>query len=328
MGTATTIEIRTVWDGRTLPSLVSADGDGCDLARWIADHAGEVSRLSRTAGAVLLRGFRVRDDADFSAVMRALSSRILDYGERSSPRTLVSKGVYTSTEYPPGERILPHNEQSYTVDWPTRIVFFCQQPPASGGRTPLVDSRRVLSRLRPETAERFRRTGVRYVRNYVPGISLAWQEAFQTDSQPEVEEYCRRADIAAEWVSADQLRTTQVRPAIRAHPVTGEQTWFNHAHFFHVSSLPEEVSAGLLDALDEEDLPYNTYYGDGAPIGPDVLDEIRSAMDAETVSFDWQQGDVLVVENMITAHARDPFEGPRRILTALSDPISTVESGS
>ncbi len=166
------------------------------------------------------------------------------------------------------------------------------------------------------------------MRNYLPGISLPWQEAFQTDNPSEVEEYCRKADIITEWVSGDQLRTIQVRPAIRAHPVTKEETWFNHAHFFHVSSLPDEVSAGLLAALDEEDLPYNTYYGDGTAIEPEVLAEIRAAMDAETVSFDWQQGDVLVVENMITAHGREPFEGPRRILTAMSDPISTVRAGS
>lgn len=328
MTTAVNVEIRIDWQGRSLPGLVLAESADADLARWISQHTDEVHRLSRTAGAVLLRGFGVTDHTDFHAVMRALSSHILDYGERSSPRTLVSKGVYTSTEYPPEERILPHNEQSYTIDWPTRIVFFCERPPTRGGRTPLVNSRGVLGRLSPETVERFQRTGVRYVRNYLPGISLSWQEAFQTDSRSDVDEYCLRADITAEWVSDDQLRTIQVRPATRAHPVTGEETWFNHAHFFHVSSLPDDVSAGLLEALDEEDLPYNTYYGDGAAIEPDVLAQIRAAMDTETVSFDWQQGDVLVVDNMITAHGREPFEGPRRILTAMSDPISTVEGGS
>ena len=169
---------------------------------------------------------------------------------------------------------------------------------------------------------------MRYVRNYLPGISLPWQEAFQTDSRSDVEEYCRKADICAEWVSGDQLRTTQVRPAIRAHPVTKEETWFNHAHFFHVSSLPDEISSSLLAALDGEDLPYNTYYGDGSAIEPDELAEIRAAMDAQTVSFEWEQGDVLVVENMITAHGREPFEGPRRILTAMSDPIRTASAGS
>ncbi|MFD5824364.1 TauD/TfdA family dioxygenase [Lentzea sp. NPDC060358] len=324
MTTAVNVEIRTDWQGRSLPALVLSASPGADLAAWAGEHAAEVHRLARTAGAVLLRGFAVTGHEDFHAVMRALSPHILDYGERSSPRTMVSKGVYTSTEYPPEERILPHNEQSYTTDWPTRIVFFCDQPPASGGRTPLVDSRGVLRRLGDGVTARFRAEGVRYVRNYLEGISLPWQEAFQTSDRSDVDEYCRRAGITAEWVSEDQLRTAQVRPAIRSHPVTGEETWFNHAHFFHVSSLPQDVSAGLLEALDEEDLPYNTYYGDGGAIKPEVLDRITAAMDAETVAFDWERGDVLVVDNMITAHAREPFEGPRRILTAMSDPISAT----
>lgn len=328
MRTVGNVEIRASWQGRSLPCLVRAENTDADLAEWVSKHASEVHALSRTAGALLLRGFGVRDHTDFHAVMRVLSSHILDYGERSSPRTLVSKGIYTSTDYPREERIFPHNEQSYNIDGPTRIVFFCERPPTRGGRTPLVDSRRVLGRLSPKTVQRFRRAGVRYVRNYMPGISLPWQEAFQTDSRSDVEEYCRHADIATEWVSDCQLRTIQVRPAIRTHPVTGEETWFNHAHFFHVSSLPEEVSAGLLQAVEEEDLPYNTYYGDGAAIEPDALAEIRAAMDAETVSFDWRQGDVLVVDNMLTAHGREPFEGPRRILTAMSDPISVAGTAS
>jgi alpha-ketoglutarate-dependent taurine dioxygenase len=320
------VEIETSWLGRPLPALVRAGEPGVDLAEWLAGNAEQVHELACTAGAVLLRGFRVVDHVDFHAAMRAMSSDILDYGERSSPRIQVSEGVYTSTEYPATERILPHNEQSYTTDWPTRIVFFCQQEPTKDGRTPLTDSRRVLARLDPVVVERFRRAGVRYVRNYLPGISLSWQEAFQTGSRAEVEDYCRRRDITAEWVSDEQLRTTQVRPAVHRHPVTGAETWFNHAHFFHVSSLPTEVSEGLLAALDEEDLPYNTYYGDGAAIEPGVVAGIHAAMDAETVAFDWKQGDVLVVDNMITAHARESFEGPRRILTAMSDPISTLRS--
>jgi alpha-ketoglutarate-dependent taurine dioxygenase len=304
-----------------LPALVRAERPGLDLAAWITASRGTLDQLAHAAGAVLLRGFAVAGATEFRAVMDALSPHVLNYGERSSPRTEVSAGVYTSTEYPADQHILLHNEQSYTDNWPVRIVFCCERPATLGGRTPLADTRRVLAGLSPATVDRFERHGVRYVRNYLPGISLPWQEAFQTDSRAEVDNYCQRADIVAEWVDEDHLRTYQVRPAVRTHPVTGERTWFNHAVFFHVTSLPEEVSMGLLELLSEEDLPYQTYYGDGTPIEMDTLAEIRALLARETVAFDWQAGDVLVVENMITAHAREPFEGPRRILAAMSDPI-------
>lgn len=308
-------------DGRALPALVRAAAPGTDLAEWIRANRPLVNDLAVRAGAVLFRGFAVTGSTEFRSVMDAVSDRVLEYGERSSPRTEVSDGIYTSTEYPADQHILLHNEQSYTDNWPMRIVFCCERPAERGGRTPLADSRRVLAALRPETVEKFERLGVSYVRNYIPGISLSWQEAFQTDDPEQVTAYCEAAGIAVEWVDGGQLRTRQTRPAVHTHPVTGERTWFNHAVFFHITSLPEEVSTGLREALEEEDLPYNTYYGDGTPIEDGTLAELRAAFAAETTGFDWEPGDVLLVENMITAHAREPFEGARRILAAMSDPV-------
>ncbi|MEU9357977.1 TauD/TfdA family dioxygenase [Streptomyces sp. NPDC048301] len=321
-----TATVSPQWAGRTLPALVQADARGADLTAWVAAHRPVVDDLAHGAGAVLFRGFDVADTTSFRAVMGALSDDVLSYGERSSPRTHVEDNIYTSTEHPSDQHILLHNEQSYTDNWPLRIVFCCERPADRGGRTPLADSRQILARLRPETVEKFERLGVQYVRNYIPGISLAWQETFQTDDRAEVAAYCDAAGITAEWCDGDQLRTRQTRPAVHRHPVTGERTWFNHALFFHVTSLPEEVSAGLRAAFEDEDLPYNTYYGDGSPIDDATTAELRAAYAAATTGFDWEQGDVMLVENMITAHAREPFEGPRRILAAMCDPIGSLST--
>ncbi|NYH41902.1 alpha-ketoglutarate-dependent taurine dioxygenase [Micromonospora jinlongensis] len=319
------VDVHPEWPGGPLPALVRANTPDVDLAGWLAGRRDEIDELARRHGAVLFRGFAVAGADDFRTVMAALSDEVLSYGERSSPRSQVTEGVYTSTEHPADQPIVLHNEQSYTVNWPLRIVFHCEVAPGGGGRTPLADSRRVLARLRPETVAEFEQRGVLYRRNYLPGISLTWQTAFQTERREDVEAYCARALIDVEWVGERQLRTRQVRPAVRRHPVTGERTWFNHALFFHVTSLPDDVSAGLRAALGEEDLPYQTAYGDGTPISDEVLAELRAAYAAETRSFDWQRGDVLLVENMLAAHARDPFTPPRRILTAMSDPTAAPE---
>jgi alpha-ketoglutarate-dependent taurine dioxygenase len=321
------VSVHAEWSGRALPALVRANAHGIDLARWIEQNSDWVDTLARRAGAVLLRGFAVAYPEDFAAVMSALSDDVLRYGERSSPRNEVAPGVYTSTDHPADQTILLHNEQSYTLNWPLRIVFFCEVEPDQGGRTPLADSRRVLSRLSQSTVERFETQGIRYVRNYLTGISLPWQEAFGTDRRADVKAYCRRNLIDLEWIGADGLRTSQVRPAVRIHPTTGERTWFNHGLFFHVTSLSAEVSSGLRSALAEEDLPYNTYFGDGSPIPDELLAELRAAYRAETTGFDWQRGDVLLIENMLVAHGREPFSGGRRILTAMADSILAGEAG-
>ncbi|HTZ43448.1 MAG TPA: TauD/TfdA family dioxygenase [Jatrophihabitans sp.] len=320
------VEIGADWPDGPLPALVRANVPGVELASWIADNRTALTELGWRHGAVLMRGFEVGGADDFGAAMRALSDGVLSYGERSSPRSEVTDGIYTSTDHPADQPIVLHNEQSYTLNWPLRIVFHCDVAPGGGGRTPLADSRRILATLRPELVAEFDRRGVLYQRNYLPGISLPWQTAFQTESRAEVEAYCAANEIEVEWVGQDQLRTRQARPALGTHPGSGQRSWFNHAVFFHASSLPDQVHRALREALAEEDLPYQTYYGDGAPIPDPVLAELRAAYAAETRAFAWQRGDVLMVENMLVAHGREPYTPPRRILTAMADPYAAAGS--
>ena len=77
----------------------------------------------------------------------------------------------------------------------------------------------------------------------------------------------------------------------------------------------------LLEEFAEEDLPTNTYYGDGSRIEPEVLEELREAYRQETIAFPWQAGDVMVLDNILTAHGRGPYSGPRKILVTMADPI-------
>jgi alpha-ketoglutarate-dependent taurine dioxygenase len=323
-----TVDVDEFWRGQTLPAMVRASAPGIDLSGWIKDNQGLVDGLLLGTGAVVFRGFEIRDAAGFHRAMDAMSSQVLAYGERSSPRSEVIPGVYTSTDHPQDQPIILHNEQSYTLNWPMRIAFYCDQEPTSGGRTPLADSRRVLARLSPALVQKFAELEVCYRRNYLPGIGLSWPEAFGTQSRDEVEKYCRGVDISVEWVDENHLRTSQVRPAIRVHPRNGERTWFNHALFFNATSLPEDIGTELRRSLPEEDFPYQTFYGDGTSIEPETLDELRAAYAAETTAFDWRQGDVLAVENMLVAHAREPFEGPRRILASMTDPFASVKEQS
>jgi alpha-ketoglutarate-dependent taurine dioxygenase len=309
------------------PLLVEPAAEGVDLEAWGRAHRTRVDEWLDRWGGVLFRGFEVGSLARFQAAVAAVSSHLIRYGERSSPRSLIEGEVYTSTDHPEDQPIVLHNEQSYTLSWPMRIAFFCVQPALTGGRTPLADSRRVLARLSPAVREAFQRRGVLYVRNYGDGLGLPWREVFQTTDRAEVERYCREAGLELQWKDGDRLRTRQARPAIRRHPRTGEPVWFNHALFFHVSSLEPATRDALLAGLAPEDLPFNTFYGDGTPIEPETLAELRAAYDAETVSFPWQKDDVLLLDNMLVAHGREPFTGPRRIAVAMADPADPAITG-
>ena len=159
-------------------------------------------------------------------------------------------------------------------------------------------------------------------RNYNDGFGLPWQEVYQTDDKNEVENYCRENFIEFEWKDGGRLRTRQIRPAVRKHPNTGELVWFNHAAFFHHTTLEENMREALLTEFGEDGLPYNTYYGDGTSIEASVIDQIRKAYEEEKVMFLWQEGDILMLDNMSIAHARQPYVGDRLIATAMTDAYS------
>src|SRR5215217_1593193 len=255
----------------SLPMVVQPSSEGLHLGGWAAHNHNRIEDYIAKHGAILFRGFRVGDVTDFEWFITSVSTEMLEYKERSSPRTQVSGRIYTSTEYSASQSIFPHNENSYQLTWPTRIFFFCIVPASEGGETPIVDTRKVYQRLSPELRERFIRKQVKYVRNYGVEFGLHWSSVFQTGDKRVVEDYCREHELRCEWRDGDQLRTEAIRPAVVQHPRTGDWSWFNHATFFHYSTLDPLMRDALLSELGEENLPNNTYYGDGTPIESKVL---------------------------------------------------------
>ena len=57
--------------------------------------------------------------------------------------------------------------------------------------------------------------------------------------------------------------------------------------------------------------------GDGSLIPDAVLDHIGEVYEKICVRIPWQAGDVIMLDNMLAAHARDPYEGPRQIVVAM-----------
>ena len=308
--------------GSGLPLVLRPMMDEVDLPDWARLNQQFLEEQLLKYGALLFRGFSVKTAADFSNVCRAISGDLLEYRERSSPRSSVAENIYTSTDYPPDQSIFPHNEHSYSLTFPLRLYFFCETPALEQGETPIVDTRRVFQRLDQRVKERFQEKKWMYVRNYGDGFGLAWETAFQTSDKQVVERYCRAAGIQVEWKEGNRLRTRQVREPMIQHPRTGELIWFNHITFFHITTLHSSIRETLLDAFAPEDLPSNSYYGDGSEIEPEVVAQLREAYLQEMISFPWQRGDVLLLDNILTAHARAPYAGPRKILVAMAEPYT------
>ncbi len=293
---------------------------GVELVPWAAQNREQILTTLLKRGAILFRGFGPLSVDDFQSFIRAVSGEPLKYSERSSPRTTVSGHIYTSTDFPPHQTIFLHNENSYQSEWPLKLFFFSKIPATEGGETLLTNTRTLTTRVAPHVRQKFEALGILYVRNYTPGLGLTWQTAFQTDDKTVVEAYCQKAGIQYEWRGNDILRTSQYRAAIARHPSTGEEVWFNHATFFHVTTLEPGIRDALM-SLGEENLPLNSYYGDGSPIEASTLDHLRKLYLGMASSVKWEQEDLLMLDNMVMAHGRATYKGTRKLLVGMSEPV-------
>ena len=308
---------------RQLPLVLEARVAGLRLSEWATAQRTLLDEYLRRHGAILFRGFEVGGAEGFEGAVKATSGaeELLAYEYRSSPRTQVSGRIYTSTDYPPEHSIFLHNENSYQTTWPMKVYFYCAEAAREGGETPIADSRRIYARISPPVRARFAEKKWMYMRNFGDGFGLPWQSVFQTTEREVVEAQCRRNGIEFEWKKNNGLRTRAIRPAIHRHPYTGEMVWFNHATFFHVTTLEPSVREMLRKEFAEDELPTNTFYGDGSPIEDEVLEELREIYRSEEVVFSWQEGDMLMLDNMLVAHGRRPFSGERKILVGLAEPF-------
>ncbi|HJP94904.1 MAG TPA: amino acid adenylation domain-containing protein [Pyrinomonadaceae bacterium] len=307
-----------------MPLVIRALAADVDPFDWATANRTLVQAKLREHGALLFRDFQLSSVTDFERFADLLCRQLFgEYGDL--PREGVSNKVYGATPYPADQPILFHNESSHLQRWPMKIFFFCVQPPLTGGETPIVDCRRVLQLLSPSLRRRLQEKGLTYVRNFAPAIDVSWQDFFHTTHRQEVERKCVEAGTEFEWIGDEGLRTWQHRDAITRHPFTGEEVFFNQVQLHHPLSLSPDVRNSLLEIFGEAGLPRNVVYGNGEPISDEDMAEIGRAYDEAAVLFNWQRGDVALLDNMLVAHGRKPYSGERKIVVAMGELIEEHE---
>lgn len=306
--------------------VIQPNAEDINLADWANNKREYLESNLLKHGAILFRGFNTDTVAKFEQVASAICPDLFaNYGDL--PREGKSEKVYKSTPYPNDRPILFHNESSHLQQYPRKIWFFCVQPAQQGGETPIVDCHKVYQLLDPKLRSRsvgcalshLEQKQLMYVRNYIEGLDVSWQDFFHTTDKTLVEQYCRQTGMDYQWLSDNSLRTRKVRPAISSHPQTGKPLFFNQVQLHHISCLESDVRESLLSNLGSENLPRNVYYGDGSPIEDSVMAEINAAYQQAQISFPWQQGDILMLDNMRVAHGRNPYQGDRKIVVAMGE---------
>ena len=306
------------------PPVLRVTSSG-DASSWAAEHRDALRAVVAEHGSVLVRGLGLRDAAETGAVFRRLSTGLMPEKEAFASRQTYSEGVYSSSKWPSNQPMCMHHELSYTLEFPGLMLFACLGAPTEGGITGVADSPTVLDALPSELTERFEREGWMLTRSFNDEIGASFAEAFGTDDRGAVESYCRANAIEFEWQPDGELRTRQRRSAVVRHPVTGRRCWFNQIAFLNEWTIASEVREYLVDVYGEEGLPFNTRFGNGDPIGEDVVQLLNEVYEANTAREPWQAGDLMLVDNIRTAHSREAYEGPREVLVAMADAVRLAD---
>jgi alpha-ketoglutarate-dependent taurine dioxygenase len=302
------------------PRVLQCETPGVTLgatAAWITAHRDELDAAAHTVGAILFRGFPVHTPEDFDAFVAAFGWPSFAYEDSLSNAVRVNKTprVFTANEAPPTVAIYLHHEMAQTPVYPSRLFFFCEQPAATGGATPLCRSDALWGRLserHPRFARDCESKGLRYSHvmpgenDAASGMGRSWQSTLKARTPDDAESRLRTLGYEWAWLPDGGLRaTTPVLPAVRRLK-DGRTTFFNQLL---------AAARGWKDSRNEPSKAVT--FGDGSPLDPEA---VMAAFElGEELSFDipWQTGDVTLVDNYVAMHGRRPFTGTRKVLASL-----------
>lgn len=320
-----------------LPLVIEPSEGGISLSEALELISSQRETLEKKllkSGGLLFRNFPISDENGFAAFIKTIDKGgFLDYIGGDSPRNKIKEGIYTSTEAPPSIKIPLHNELSFVKKYPKKIYFFCQTAPIEKGETTIADARKVYDSINKGVRKRFIENGLKYVSCYYHKSSMmealnkwqrshkSWIDVFETENPSEVEEKCKSNEFEFKWNQNQWLQISQKRPAVMKHPVTQENVWFNQAHLYDFNPKLlgwwRYVGAKLFYMRKHMRL-HEIYFSNGRAIPREDLYHILDTLEANTVYFPWQKGDLLMLDNVLSMHGRATFSGKRRILAAMT----------
>lgn len=180
---------------------------------------------------------------------------------------------------------------------------------------------------------RFKDKGLKYTSRYYyksPLLTLInklqpfhknWIDVFETEDKDEVEHKCRLSNFSFKWNKNDWIQISQHRPATIRHPQTNEEVWFNQAHLFDFN--PKLLGGWRYMATKafycrKYTKLHDVSFGDLSTIPREDLYQIMDILDANTIKFPWQKGDVLVLDNILAMHGRATFTGKPCVMAAMT----------
>lgn len=294
-----------------------------EFMAWFVRHKTTIDDLVVQYGAAVFRGFPLAKTSDFDEITGLYHAYKNGYMGGSTPRGKLGERALQSTTLDARFTIPIHSEMAYMRDYPPKLAFFSRLTASDGGATTICDMRRVTRKLPPSVVEKISRLGVRTVRHYGPcrddntivtedPNSVPWNRAFPAGARKEdVSALCEELGLTPLWLDDGSLTVISVVPGFNIHPATGERIFRTNIHSTGLTSAPQRTDTSSSRYSHTHSL------GDGSHLAEEEIQAIRAIIDEETISWQWKDGDLLLVDNLLVGHGREPYCGDREQQVAM-----------
>jgi len=302
-----------------------------ETIKSLQEQDGVFTRKLAQHGTLLFRGLPIHNAEDFSKFAHGFGYKPHEIIGIVVNRPLLAPNVAPANESPKEVLIYNHNESPQVPHAPEYIFFYSHRAPEKGGETPISSSLELFYRAQreiPEFIDELAEKGIlskvtyKVDKQYEGGSTL--RQAFGKEITDGDDEEIKRAKIEAqiqrygrgkhtswEWTDEGVVLTHRL-PAIRTQPQTNLPTLFTGLAAYYKASQVNSARKNITKQL----------YGDGTPIPEKYLAHLVKITEEIRVLHKWQRGDVLVYDNIIAQHGRQPWEGEqsdRVVLASLFD---------
>ena len=284
-----------------------------EMTAYIARQRDDILSAISQYGAIVIRGASYSDAADLADVGRALALEVRSYPAfTDNYRKPVAPGVVASSSVAAGFPVPPHTEH---------------------------DTVAALNALSPSI--RGLLLGCSFVKTVSHMSTAGLQANFGTLERRAIDETCAAFGVEATWRRRN-ISFILSGPCLVRHPTTREEAlscfWTAATlHFFfrqyhHLPGASQFMSAvcrtfpcWLVTALLRNAHPYFRHNYRYSFIKHDKVLQltieqqlsIERAVWNNTTAFHWEEGDILLIDNIKVAHSRLPYIAPRSIVASV-----------
>ncbi|ETN36957.1 uncharacterized protein HMPREF1541_07945 [Cyphellophora europaea CBS 101466] len=316
------------------PTAPVSLSDAINTIKGLQANNGTLTKLLANHGTLLFRGLPISSASEFSQFAHAFGYRPHEIIGIVVDRPLLAPNVAPANEAPPNVLIYNHNESPQVPHAPEYIFFYCHKAPTVGGETPISSSLELFQRAQTEIPDFISEIGAKGIlsrvtykldKQYAGGSTLRQafgKEILDSDDadtrrrkiEAQIERYGRGEFTTWKWEDDGQTLIIEHRlPAIRTQQNSGLPTLFTGLAAYWKNAKVNQVARKNVTTQ---------LFGDGTPIPDKYLERLADITDEIRVLHKWQEGDVLVYDNVIAQHGREPWQGEqgdRVVMASLFD---------